>query len=66
MAAVSSYQIGRRICDAFGLDATGVTRIEVTVPTNDIVTVTVTRQMLNAEGDAFVSVLERYELTAKT
>lgn len=65
MAIVTGPQIGEKLLKALGLDSHSVTAIDLRVRVDEVVTVTVTKQVRAEESDELIEVLSHYELHEK-
>jgi hypothetical protein len=62
---IGRYPSCQRLVESLGISGDGVTRIVLTIATDEIVTVQVERAVYQDEMDDFASVLEDYELVRK-
>lgn len=63
--AVTTYQIGREVCQALGLDSARVTSINLDMKAGDIVTLSVGILPDRKELIGVVDVISRYELVER-
>ena len=65
MARLLGNKVGKDVCEALGLDADGVFKIEVKMEVGGIWTVEVGRFLLSEEEKKLEKILERYSLVPK-
>ena len=62
MAAITGIDFGKQISKALGLEGKGVYDIQLNVPVDDAVTLTIKRYVQPEEAEVIMSVLEQYVL----
>lgn len=62
MAAITGTGIGLKICEATGIDPKDVTNINLNIPVNDVVLITVTRHICEEHVEGIKEVIQQYQL----
>ncbi len=62
---IGRYPSCQRLVESLGLDSDAVTKIVLTIATDEIVTVQIEKAVYRKEMEDFASVLEEYELVRK-
>ena len=65
MAKILGYRVGVEICEALGLDAENIARVDILLRAGDAAIVEISRYLVPHEVGELKEILKRYELTAK-
>ena len=65
MARITGLSIGKKVCDALGLDVKRVNSIIIRIEADDYVTIEVTQLINQKELDQTIKVLKEYNLVEK-
>lgn len=65
MATISSMPFGIKVCEVLGIDPKKTGDIIISIPTNDVILVTINQYLQDTEADKLISVLKEYDLVPK-